>query len=486
MRRRLRAIVRPLRSEEGFTLIEVVIAALVLSLAALATFGVLAAATRNAQRAQATQVALDKAQAELEKLHTLSYEQLALTTTPSRVSSPLSPNSRVLNGDFDLKRGPATEWATMVANGGEVYGENDEKIAGGVVVPGPISFEEGNVKGELYRYILWRDDPSCPESEDGSQDFCPGDQDYKQIVVAAKFNASTGGAGERGYVEVQSQVANPETFSEPGTGGADPDPDDETGGLGTGNAVTGQQFFLTDTPCSTEELTVREDIVGDHPLHNTLGNCGAGLKTGESEVGAPDAMLLGAPPDPAPEDENNPLVYDYASDFEPESNTDEGLQVLREANSGCSFAPAKGANPQAKQHRWLSDKMPIDFQMKGLATLELYSQTVNEVSYPGRICVFIFIRHDDSETEWTDTLLTNSVDQNAYWTFASGAWYDSWKAVRLPMTFAPKEIEAGDRLGVAISVEPAGTTNGDLEFLYDHPAYPSRIEVDTTTTLERG
>ena len=159
MRRRLRAIVRPLRSEEGFTLIEFVIAALVLSLAALATFGVLAAATRNAQRAQATQVALDKAQAELEKLHTLSYEQLALTTTPSRVSSPLSPNSRVLNGDFDLKRGPATEWATMVANGGEVYGENDEKIAGGVVVPGPISFEEGNVKGELYRYIIWRDDP---------------------------------------------------------------------------------------------------------------------------------------------------------------------------------------------------------------------------------------------------------------------------------------------------------------------------------------
>lgn len=484
MRRRLRAVLRPLQSEEGFTLIEVVIAALVLSLAALATFGVLAAATRNAQRAQATQVALDKAQAELEKLHTIPYDQLALKDLPARSNSPLSPNSRVLNEAFDLKRGPATEYATMVRKGGRLYGKED--LITGEVEPGPISFEEGNVKGELYRYIVWRDDPSCPESEDGTQDFCPGDQDYKQIVVAAKFNASTGGAGERGYVEVQSQVANPEAFSQPGTGGADPDPDDETGGLGTGKAVTGQQFFLTDTPCSTEELTVREDIAGDHPLHNTLGNCGAGLKTGESEAGAPDAMLLGAPPDPAPEDELNPLVYDYASDFEPESNTDEGLQILREANSGCSFAPAKGAHPEAKQHRWLSDEMPIDFQMKGLATLELYSQTVNEISYPGRICVFIFIRHDDSPTEWTDTRLTNSVDQNAYWTFASGAWYQSWKAVRLPMTFTPREIKKGDRLGVAISVEPAGTTNGDLEFLYDHPNYPSRIEVDTTTTLERG
>lgn len=486
MRRRLRAVLRPLQSEQGFTLIEVVIAALVLSLAALATFGVLAAATRNAQRAQATQVALDKAQAELEKLHTLTYEQLALTIPPERVSSPLSPNSRVVNEAFDLKRGPATELATMVRNGGEVYGEPDKKITGGVVVPGPISFEEGNVKGELYRYIVWRDDPSCPESVDGTQDFCPGDQDYKQIVVAAKFNASTGGAGERGYVEVQSQVANPETISQQSTQGPTEGDPDDTGGLGTGNAVTGQQFFLTDTPCSTEELTLREDIAGDHPLHNTLGNCGAGLKTGESEVGAPDALLLGAPPDPAPEDEFNPLVYDYASDFEPESNTDEGLQVLREANSGCSFAPANGANPEAKQHRWLSDEMPIDFQMKGLVTLELYSQTVNEVSYPGQICVFLFIRHDDSPTEWTDTRLSDSVTGNAYWTFSSGAWYDSWQAVRLPMKFTPKEIKAGDRLGVAISVEPAGTTGGDLEFLYDHPDYPSRIEVDTTTTLERG
>ncbi|MFP5388311.1 MAG: prepilin-type N-terminal cleavage/methylation domain-containing protein, partial [Thermoleophilia bacterium] len=70
------------RQEHGFTIIEVLVAALILTLASAALFGVLAAATRNGARAKATQIALDRAQQELEKLHSLSYEELALTRAP--------------------------------------------------------------------------------------------------------------------------------------------------------------------------------------------------------------------------------------------------------------------------------------------------------------------------------------------------------------------------------------------------------------------
>lgn len=76
-------------------MIEVLIASIVLALAAMATFGVLAAATRNAQRAQATQVALDKAQEEIEKLHSLSYDELTLDRSPGHSTNPLNPNYRV-------------------------------------------------------------------------------------------------------------------------------------------------------------------------------------------------------------------------------------------------------------------------------------------------------------------------------------------------------------------------------------------------------
>ena len=106
--------------EGGFTIIEVLVAALLLVLAS-AIFGTLAAATRNGARAKATQVALDRAQQEMEKLHSLSYKELAMKKPAAPSGNPLSPNNRVVNGEFDLQPGPATEMAPMVVNGGPTH-----------------------------------------------------------------------------------------------------------------------------------------------------------------------------------------------------------------------------------------------------------------------------------------------------------------------------------------------------------------------------
>ena len=96
--------------QAGFTIIEVVVAALVLTMGALATFGMLSAATKNTYRAKQTQVALDMAQQELEALRGLNSEEVALyhhartqhqhhrarttgsAATPSRCSGRLCPN----------------------------------------------------------------------------------------------------------------------------------------------------------------------------------------------------------------------------------------------------------------------------------------------------------------------------------------------------------------------------------------------------------
>jgi len=165
------AIPRP-RREAGFTIIEVLVAALLLTLASAAIFGALAAATRNGARAKASQVAVDRAQQEMEKLHSLSYEELAMKKAAPPSTNPLSPNHRVQNGEFALQREPAGEYAPMVANGGPIWG-SEKTIEGGVVKAGPIAFEDGEVTGQIYRYIVWRNDKSCPESETG-EDLCPG------------------------------------------------------------------------------------------------------------------------------------------------------------------------------------------------------------------------------------------------------------------------------------------------------------------------
>jgi hypothetical protein len=417
---------------------------------------------------------------------------LALTTTPAPVTSAMNPNSRVVDGSFALQREPAGEYSTMAVNGGSLFGGG--AIEGGVVTPGPIPFQEGNVSGELYRYVVWRNDPNCPESEVESEDFCPGHQDYKQLVVAAKLDTPGSQSGERGYVEVQSQVSDPAVLAQRSTGGAGSGEGEGSGGVsGTGKAITAQQFFLSDTPCSTTGVTSRETIVGDHLLHDTLGTCASGPQT-DSTAGAPDALMLGGPPDPAPLDETDPALYDYSNDsyLEPTPDTDKGVQLLRDDTSGCHYVPTSTVHPESKVHRWVSDPLLDSFKMNGKITLEFYTRTLNDGLYTGTLCVYLFDRHETgAETPTaTDSLLKNKVGEAPYWTYSpegNGFWpRNSWTKVRLTMEFAgaPYAIEAGDRLGVALSVDPANTPADAIPVMYDHPNYPTRIEVDTTTPIE--
>lgn len=459
--------------EAGLTIIEAVIAALVLTLGAMATFGVLTTATKNTQRAKATQVALNRAQEEIETLRSLRNDQLALTATPPHVANSLNPNYRVSNGTFATIREPPSGYANMVVNGGSLYGGGF--VAGGIVNPGPIPFTSGDVSGKVYRYVVWRDDASCGED-------CPGTQDYKEIVVAVKLDTPGSQSGERGYVEVASDFVDP-------TDSAlnDPIP-------GSDGVVTAQQFYLSDTPCADSGTTARQEIEGDHLLHNTRGTCASGAQTGPT-LGAPDALLLGVPPDPAPDDESNPPLYDYANDFylEPTPDTDRGVQIRPDDTPGCHYDPTGASSPESQIHRWVTDPMASDFKMSEKVTLEFYTRSFNGSQHTGTLCVYLFKRHETgSPPVATDTRLTDKEGGADHWTYkpgGTGFWpQGAWTRERLTMAFnGPYTIPAGDRLGVALSVDRANTpAESAIPVMYDHPTYPTRIEVDTTTPIDGG
>lgn len=467
--------------EAGLTIIEVIVAALVLALGALSTFGVLAAATKNAQRARASQVALDRAQQELEALRSLKSEQLALTTLPAHAASPLDPNYRVSGGEFGtIRSDPSGSLEAMVYNGSSLYG--GETVEGGAIVPGPLQFSSGNVHGKVYRYVVWRNDSNCPE------DTCPGSQDYKQIIVAVKLDTPSNESGERGYVEVASDFIDPEDSSL-----KDPVPGSE--------GVAGkQQLFLSDTPCATSGTTERAEITGDHLLHNTLGTCASGMQSG-TELGAPDALLLAQAPDPEPANELNPPLYDYSSDsyLEGTAETDKGTQILRDDTSGCHFDPTGTTDPESQVHRWVTDPMASEFKIgtgdatEANATLEIYTRSLNESYYHAELCVFLFKREESgSPPEAEDTLLGKQGSSKSYWQYTpgSGAFWptEKWTSVRIPMEIddVPYPIPAGARLGVALSFNRAGTGTEAVPIMYDHPNFPSRIEIETTTPIEGG
>ena len=454
-------------NEDGLTIVEVVVATLILTVGALATFGLLSSATKNTERAKATQVALDRAQRELEVLRNLTIEERALMTMPTPSGNPLNPNYRV-NGEgyFALTREPPGNYEELVVNGGDLEDEEEGVIEGGAIDPGPTPFISGDVSGEVYRYVVWRNDEKCGEA-------CLGSQDFKQIIVAVKLDTPGNQAAERGYVEVQSDFVDP-------TESASNDPLPGPGG----QVVTAQQFFLSDTPCAGTGATAREEITGPHLLHNTLGTCADGLKTGTTP-GAPDALLLGAPPDPAPADPDNPPLYDYADDFylEPAPDTDKGLQIRRDDTPGCHYEPTGTANPESQVHLWVTDPVESDYILTDKVTLEFHSRTLNNEEHGGTVCVYLFHR----PAAGPDERLTNKGTSAKYWMYADPNWPRfAWTDLKLEMEFAeaPYTIPAGDRLGVALSVERSGTAGADaIPIMYDHPRYATRLEVETTTPL---
>jgi prepilin-type N-terminal cleavage/methylation domain-containing protein len=454
-------------NEEGFTIVEVLVAIMILAIGAMATFSLLSAATRNAQRAKASQVALEFAEQELEYLRSMEDKELALLKAPEPSPDPLNPNFRVSNGEFALNRQPLGNKRLLVVKEGQLYGGGE--ILDAAVAPGPTPFTSGDVKGHVYRYIVWRNDPQCPEIK------CPGKQDYKQIVVAVKLDKVPGQGAERGYYEVQSTFINPVDNAE-----KDPKPN------ASGKVVTAQQFFLTDTPCSSTGPTIRQPIVGNHLLHNTLGTCASGLQTGATP-GAPDALLLGSPPDPDYEDPNNPAEYDYSNDtyLDTTPDTGTGVQIIKDDTPECHFVPTGTSYPQAQVHRWVTDPMASEFLMTEQATLQFYTETINKFSYTGTACVYLYKWKEGTQP----LLLTNTLGGKGYWTSTpenNGNWPTEWTKTRLTMPFnaSPVKILPGERIGLAISVERANTGGDALSFMYDHPTYPARLEVSTSTPLE--
>jgi prepilin-type N-terminal cleavage/methylation domain-containing protein len=460
------------QSEAGFTIIEVLVAILIVSIAAMTTFTLMSAAARNSQRAEASQVALDYAEQELELLRSMEDKNLALTASPSTSTNPNSPNSRVNNGTFALARQPLGSYRNLVVNGGSLYGGGH--VTGGTVNPGPTKFTSGDVSGRVYRYIVWRNDEKCTEAN------CPGKQDYKQIVVAVRLDTPPNQAAERGYVEVQSNFVSPTDNKE----------NDPLAGA-SGKVVTAQQFFLTDTPCSASGSTSRQEATANHLLHNTLGTCASGLHTGTTK-GAPDALLLGSPPDPDPADINNPLKYDYANDSYLDTSPDAGVgvQIRKDDTNGCHYTPTGTTNPESQIHRWVTDPMAEKFVLEGKVTLEVFTQSINKAQSSGKLCIYLIKRHEvGSPPVATDTMLTDSLGGTPYWTYyESPIWTTELKAKILTMTLGgtPYTIPAGDRLGVAFSVERQSTPADALSFMYDHPQAPTRIEVDTSTPIDGG
>src|SRR4051794_18821549 len=119
-------------SEAGFSLIELLIAVLLMAVGVAATIGVFGASGRTTLVSQQAQVAAQQAQAELDRLSKLRYGQLAMTSTPTASTDSKNPNYRVSGSNFNVRSG-LTEALVTTAGEGETAQVN----------PGPSIFTVG-------------------------------------------------------------------------------------------------------------------------------------------------------------------------------------------------------------------------------------------------------------------------------------------------------------------------------------------------------
>jgi hypothetical protein len=251
---------------------------------------------------------------------------------------------------------------------------------------------------------------------------------------------------------------------------------------------------LTDTPCDQETRQPPPASNGDHPTHNTRGDCGDGPQ--EADVpGAPDLMW----PEAADEEgEKAEVKYDYATDIEPAEGTDEGLQLLPglDCESAAATELARGVagdpdpNPDAfqKVHRWLSPPLSEgsgDLLLTGEGTLNLWTQTMGGAVYSGRICAWLFVR-SESGGAVTDTMAVNlGPPLSLHFNHFAQSWPSSvWTEIALPLSFGYADeggalpMPPGSRLGLALSV--GDDTASALQLRYDTPSFDSRLELATT------
>jgi hypothetical protein len=426
------------------------IAVTVVSIGVAATLKVFGSAGRTTLSAQAQHVAVQQMQAELEQLSSLPYPELALTTAPEASTDPRHPGFKVAGGNFNVRAG-LSEPLVMAPGGG----------ATARVEPGPQVFAVGTggatITGKLYRYVTWRDE-SCPLS------LCPTAEDTKRLTVAATIDAPYR-PSDRPPVWI-STVVYDTTNTPPGA------PAPPGGTPHSGPPVTAQSFYLYDTPCSeaTRQLPAADHVTRDTAARGAAAEDNSTCEHPSAER-RPDLMAPSAPPgDPGDE------LYKYSSDL---TGPYLGGLATKPAGSDCTHTYDAGAvDPAAPSrwsvHAWSTAPMPQIFHLDGQVTLSLFTVSVGQVAASGRVCATLIDQNVTNGVP-TDRVIGNT-------TYDLGAWPRSIRRVTFTFNLPQAEdIPAGNRLVLALHV--LGQSSEDLLFAYDHPQYPSLLEVATTTPL---
>lgn len=464
-----------LADERGFALIEVIVATLLAAMAVTAVVGTLDASRRLTTSSERLEAATHVAQQEMERILALGYEQTAMPApAPEHASDPLDPRHYIVSGDTPAYRWnhrpdapvPHTEPLALASSGAD---------PSPLVSSEPTRWDDGRLAGDVHRFVTWVDDARCgvdPET------LCPGTEDFKRVTVAVTVD---GDAAPRKPVVISALVSDPDSGPASGVedGTQSPASDPRTECLGPGGELvecTGsvgdaraQTWFLYDTPATA---SVYQQITGDHPTHPTVAATGACTgSSGDDDGGGdgsgcavPDLMGLEPPPAPAP----LPPLYDYSSEVTGESYA--GGRVLRR-DVACDATPSED---NSKGQLWVTPPLDATMALTGDGGMTIHSQTLNGASAGAKLCVAFY----DLAGSVSGLTSIAGVELGRA-SYEASSWPTSMSVASFSFDFrgalGDVAVLEGHRIGVRTWV--AGSAGADLAVAYDHPTYPSSVQL---------
>ena len=165
----MRSALRRLRSSErGFTLIEILIAALLAAVGITAVIGTFDSSRRLVSSAEQVEAASHQGEREMERILALPYEDIALTSAPPESLDETDPN-------YFVKPDAVYQWD----QGATGPRENALVVDGTGALDPTSGWVDGanRLSGTVHRYVTEVDDPCCP-----------GVDQAKRVTLAVTLN----------------------------------------------------------------------------------------------------------------------------------------------------------------------------------------------------------------------------------------------------------------------------------------------------------
>ena len=459
------------RAQSGFTIVEVMVAALVI-LTALGVVVTTAVKIRGLSTTGETKgVATTIAQQELDRLRSLGWEQLQMNGTPTASGTTVHPERDPLSSTYlsgtSYRPSATAQLQPLVIGAAPASGETDLRS----VDYNPTHWVSGRVEGDLYRFVTAGDDSNCTS--------CPSTDDYRRLTVAVTVTKPVGAIANP--IIVSTEFANPT--------------DSQTSTVTTGGAPPAPKSGLTFYPYDTQAIyTTRQDQTADHNRRDTQVK--------------PDLMGEDPPPDPN-SDPNNPTqvlpTWNYTKDTSttPTCLLADGVTVDQ---CGASIKKSGPVTPSCsgggsdKEHEWVSNPLTADVKLVGNGTFDMFTRTMGTSALPGRVCVTVYdvpgTLKADGSINGTQTVIGSMIVPGPgcggnipCYPNEMNPWPTDWYELQFNFRFLPTAttyytVTAGRRIGIYVTAADhlasnSATNSTDLAFMYDHPDYPSSFGLET-------